>query len=233
MGHYVYKYVLDNKIIYIGKNDTDLYSRLNQHGRAGDNIPQEAWNEINKANIYYCKLANKIMSDVVESEMIRRYKPKYNKSKTSEWTGLPFIEPSWILIQPKEVRKNKKKEELAQKRKLLKIKREIERKKDYIENQICFYNDILQAIQEGKQIIALPEHCCMAVDIPTGYISKAKPKNKNISLLDLTKPNDGNNYYIDKDIILENKIKLDKVFKEKKYEANLLKKKLENLTLTV
>ena len=29
MGHYVYKYVYNNEIIYIGKNDTDLYSRLN------------------------------------------------------------------------------------------------------------------------------------------------------------------------------------------------------------
>ena len=36
------------------------------------------------------------MADVVESELIRRYKPKYNKSKTSEWGGLLFVEPKWI-----------------------------------------------------------------------------------------------------------------------------------------
>ena len=35
MGHYVYKYVLHQEVIYIGKNNTDLVSRLNQHGRVG------------------------------------------------------------------------------------------------------------------------------------------------------------------------------------------------------
>ena len=80
MGHYVYKYVHNNEIIYIGKNDTDLYSRLRQHGKYGDNIPEEGWDEINNSDIFYCELPNAIMSDVVESELIRRYKPKYNKA---------------------------------------------------------------------------------------------------------------------------------------------------------
>ncbi|WP_147422370.1 hypothetical protein [Ruminococcus sp. AM42-11] len=95
MGNYVYKYVYDNEIIYIGKNDTDLTSRLNRHGKPGDNIPEEGWDEINNSDIFYCELANRIMSDVVESELIRRYKPKYNKAKTSEWSGLEFVEPKW------------------------------------------------------------------------------------------------------------------------------------------
>lgn len=96
MGNYVYKYVYKDEIIYIGKNDTDLTSRLNRHGRPGDNIPEEGWNEINNSDIYYCELANRIMSDVVESELIRRYKPRYNKAKVSEWGGLDFVEPKWI-----------------------------------------------------------------------------------------------------------------------------------------
>lgn len=97
MGHYVYKYVLNNEIIYIGKNDTDLASRLFQHGKPGDNIPESGWDEINKADIYYAELANSIMSDVVESELICKYKPKYNKAKKSDWSGLNFIEPIWYL----------------------------------------------------------------------------------------------------------------------------------------
>ena len=95
MGHYVYKYVHNNEIIYIGKNDTDLYSRLRQHGKYGDNIPEEGWDEINNSDIFYCELPNAIMSDVVESELIRRYKPKYNKAKMSEWCGIGFVEPEW------------------------------------------------------------------------------------------------------------------------------------------
>lgn len=95
MGHYVYKYVYNDEIIYIGKNDTDLYSRLKQHGKCGDNIPEEGWDEINNSNIFYCELPNSTMSDVVESELIRRYKPKWNKAKMSEWSGLDFVEPKW------------------------------------------------------------------------------------------------------------------------------------------
>lgn len=102
MGSYVYKYVYNDQIIYIGKNDTDLVSRLSAHGKPGDNIPEEGWNEINNSDIYYCKLANKIMSDVVESELIRKYKPKYNKAKMSEWAGLQFPELKWEKFINKE-----------------------------------------------------------------------------------------------------------------------------------
>ena len=106
MGHYVYKYVYNEEIIYIGKNDTDLYSRLRQHGKYGDNIPEEGWDKINNSDIFYCELPNATMSDVVESELIRRYKPKYNKAKMSEWCGIGFVEPEWKKIVPSN-KKNK------------------------------------------------------------------------------------------------------------------------------
>lgn len=102
MGHYVYKYVYNNEIIYIGKNDTNLISRLNSHGKIGDNIPEEGWSEINNSDIFYCELANSTMSDVIESELIRRYKPKYNKAKTSEWSGINFEEPNWVKFVDKD-----------------------------------------------------------------------------------------------------------------------------------
>lgn len=95
MGHYVYKYVLNNTIIYIGKSDSNLEKRLNEHGKTGDNISKDAWDDINAAEIYYIEVANSIMSDVIESELIRRYKPKYNIAKKSDWDGLPFEEPEW------------------------------------------------------------------------------------------------------------------------------------------
>lgn len=95
MGHYVYKYVLNDEIIYIGKCDGNIDNRLYQHGKAGDNIDADAWDDIKHAQIYITKLANSTMSDVVESELIRRYKPKYNKAKLSSWSGLLFVEPSW------------------------------------------------------------------------------------------------------------------------------------------
>lgn len=99
-GHYVYKYVLNNEVIYIGKTDTSLDSRIAQHGKSGDNIPSSAWKDINSSDVYYVTLNNSTMSDVVESELIRRHKPKYNVAKKSDWSGLPFPEPKWIKYEP-------------------------------------------------------------------------------------------------------------------------------------
>lgn len=100
--HYVYKYEYGSEIIYIGKTDRPLNKRLNQHGKRFDNIPEEAWPEINQSNISYITLVNETMADVVESELIRRYKPKYNIAKTSEWSGIEFIEPKWKPFRTKQ-----------------------------------------------------------------------------------------------------------------------------------
>lgn len=92
---YVYKYVLNDEIIYIGKGHDNKFSRMMIHGGKQDNISEKWHSEINKADIYYIKVANQTMADVVESELIRRYKPKCNVAKKSEWSGLMFPEPSW------------------------------------------------------------------------------------------------------------------------------------------
>lgn len=81
MSHYVYKYVYNDEIIYIGKTDASLTRRLKDHGKSGDNIDSKYWDKINKSDIYYCYANNNIMSDVIESELIRRYKPVCNKAK--------------------------------------------------------------------------------------------------------------------------------------------------------
>ena len=49
--HCVYKYVLDDEIIYIGKTDRNLEQRLSQHGKSGDNIDSQAWDDINLSTI--------------------------------------------------------------------------------------------------------------------------------------------------------------------------------------
>lgn len=99
---FVYKYVFNEEVIYVGITK-DLESRLSQHGRYGDNIGIEGWEEINQSKIFYVKVANEVMADVIESELIRFYKPKYNKAKKSKWCGLPFIEKELVW---KEFKKN-------------------------------------------------------------------------------------------------------------------------------
>lgn len=99
-NHFVYKYVYNGEIIYIGKTDGPLEDRLRQHGKNGDNIPSEYHEEINNSTIYYFRVANSIMSDVVESELIRRHNPRLNKAKKSEWDGMDFPEPKWKKYVP-------------------------------------------------------------------------------------------------------------------------------------
>lgn len=102
MGHYVYKYVYDDEIIYIGKNNTKLETRINQHKL------EDKFKPYLDSDIYYIELANETMSDVVESELIRRYRPRLNGAKMSEWCGLDFQEPECKLFIPSKEENHKK-----------------------------------------------------------------------------------------------------------------------------
>lgn len=121
MGHYVYKYVYNGKIIYIGKTDSNLDTRINQHKL------EDKFKPYLKSDIYYIELANAIMSDAVESELIRRYKPALNIAKMSDWDGLEFIEPEWKLFVPCD----KKKTRPSKRDKLRKLYKRLNKEKTY------------------------------------------------------------------------------------------------------
>ena len=93
MGYYVYKYVLDNQIIYIGKNDTNLQDRIIQHQR------EEKFKPYMEADIYYIELKNKAETSGLEKLLINKYKPILNivdKYKTT--SDIQFEEPEWNLF---------------------------------------------------------------------------------------------------------------------------------------
>lgn len=84
MGHYVYKYVENGEIIYIGKNDTDLVSRIKAHKR------EQKFKEHSSAEVYYIELANKTESSGLEKLLINEFKPILNvldkrDSKSIDW----------------------------------------------------------------------------------------------------------------------------------------------------
>lgn len=91
MGHYVYKYVYNGETIYIGKNDTNLRSRINQH-RA-----EKRFSPYLLADIYYASLSNKYDSDLMETLLIRKYRPLLNISKNQTNSEISFNEPEWKL----------------------------------------------------------------------------------------------------------------------------------------
>jgi len=84
MGHYVYKYVKNNDILYIGKNDTDLVSRINQHKK------ERKFLNINDADIFYVELSNKAETKAVEALLINYYKPPLNIRDKYDSCSLSF-----------------------------------------------------------------------------------------------------------------------------------------------
>ena len=107
MGHYVYKYVFDDEIVYIGKNDTDLHSRIYQH------TLEEKFQPIKEAQIYFVELQNSVESRVMEELLINKYKPILNVACKQNGMSISFEEPDWekyVPPQKSQQRKKKKKE---------------------------------------------------------------------------------------------------------------------------
>lgn len=92
MGHYVYKYVHNDEIIYIGKNDTNLESRIKQHER------ERKFKKYLSSDIYYIELSNRAESKALEALLINKYKPKLNVVDVYETSSnlIQFVEPTWL-----------------------------------------------------------------------------------------------------------------------------------------
>lgn len=98
MIHYVYKYVYNGEIIYIGKTSQDLANRLCNHGKEYDNIDEIYREEINQSVVFYIEFNSSIICDIAETCLINKYKPKCNKAKLIdgfEDSGISFNEKKY------------------------------------------------------------------------------------------------------------------------------------------
>lgn len=112
-GHFVYKYVYNGEIVYIGKNDTDLITRIKQHKSEEKFIPYLS------SDIYYMSLNNERDSDLMESLLIQKYKPLLNVSKKYSYEQkIAFIEPEWKKYFENDFRLNKTTQKKPSKRSL-------------------------------------------------------------------------------------------------------------------
>ncbi len=71
--HGLYKYVYDGQIIYIGKSNNSIKSRINGHKKERKFQPY-----LDKAMIYFCLLPNSAETDIMEKALINHYKPILN-----------------------------------------------------------------------------------------------------------------------------------------------------------
>lgn len=86
--YYVYKYIVNNEIVYIGKS-TDLKNRIKQH--KSDKLKNL------KANIYYFECPNNTAMDSWEYNLINKYHPKFNIALNDKEVKINVDEPEWIL----------------------------------------------------------------------------------------------------------------------------------------
>lgn len=89
MGYYIYKYVQNNKIIYIGQT-TDLERRIKEHTK--DKLKGF------KGQIYYFECSNKTSMDSWEYMLINKYHPQYNSALNNSKEKINIKEPEWTLF---------------------------------------------------------------------------------------------------------------------------------------
>lgn len=90
MKFYIYKYVSDNSIVYIGQS-VNLKKRIAQHkiDKLKDFV----------GDIYYFECANKTAMNSWEYFLINKYHPKYNVALQDVNINVTLQEPDWILYK--------------------------------------------------------------------------------------------------------------------------------------
>ena len=89
----IYKYVYDNKIIYIGKTNSSLKNRLICHSN------ESKFQPFLEADIFYFEVANKTETEIFEKILINKYHPRLNVvDNYEESINIVFQEPQWIKI---------------------------------------------------------------------------------------------------------------------------------------
>lgn len=104
MGFYIYKYIENEEIVYIGQT-IDLISRINQH-------KVDKLQGLNR--IYYFECNNKTEMNSYEYFLIQKYRPKYNEIFNKDYkidnndTLMNFTEPLWVLFNNQTIESPKK-----------------------------------------------------------------------------------------------------------------------------
>lgn len=95
----VYKYVHQDKVIYIGKSDSNYQDRIRCHSNESKFLPY-----LNDCEIYFAKLPNPAFTCIYETYLINKYKPVLNdKMKYNKLMEFDLPEIEWQKVYPVEV----------------------------------------------------------------------------------------------------------------------------------
>jgi len=90
LGYYVYRYMLDNKWIYVGKSDHALLSRIKTHKR------EEKFRPYRNATVEYIRLASRSDMNLTELLLIKTMHPVLNELDSTDGK-IPFVYDENIL----------------------------------------------------------------------------------------------------------------------------------------
>ncbi len=175
MGHYVYKYVLNDEIIYIGKNDTNLQTRIMSHETSRVDKLYGFRKKFGKdLTIYYAKVSNKLQSDLLESFLIDKYKPKFNEAKKYKGVFKLFEgakEPRFFIFKDKA----KSTKKVARDFRHIKGKYQYVPydKKELFENMLYVIQATFKTDYKGIMEVKGTDipHCWMDVENPSVYLN--------------------------------------------------------------
>lgn len=107
--HGIYKYVVDNEIIYIGKTDASFNSRIKCHAK------EDKFKKFPMAKIYYFLTGNSTETMLYEKLLINKYQPVLNVVDRHDISfGIPFGEPEWMPYEElvNKMKRGRKKKEI-------------------------------------------------------------------------------------------------------------------------
>lgn len=91
MGYYVYKYVWKNKVIYVGKSNVSLKSRIKAHKQE-----QRFKKYLGNSEIFSFECCNPAETNIYETFLINKYKPILNRAmKYNDVLKIDIEEPEW------------------------------------------------------------------------------------------------------------------------------------------
>lgn len=94
--YYVYKYVVDNEIIYIGLTN-DISRRIAEHA-SGEGLEEKFLPYLSECEIYYHECGNDVEMRSLEKLLINMYKPKLNIIDMQYGACTVSLQMDWILF---------------------------------------------------------------------------------------------------------------------------------------
>ena len=159
--HYIYKYVFHDEIIYIGKVDSDLKRRVEEHAKE-----EKFLSYLEEAAVFCIQLANPTETTFMELYLINKYKPFLNVvAKYEGMTNIQVQEPAWIPYE----QYLKQKEDLSAEEKLFNVQKEI-----YFWERVLFHigKDLAAGYKTPTTLVLNARLCPNPV--PLGFLSDSK-----------------------------------------------------------